>query len=170
MDDICLPVRYDALTERDVQGHLRYCAGQLSRGYCAELLLCEVGIVIPIVKKVFKTKDATLNVHIRSGSIAQDQLIRLRERLSAEDYPLKVSVTRKKKLIKRIIVPLVIDEGTVATSGLNVLRVLADEIDLAWPCTMAVGYALGSESPELPGSLRYRERYRNMGYQMGLAV
>ena len=170
MDNICLPLRYDELTESDVQAHLRYCATRLADGKRAEFLLCEVGVVIPMVKQVYRTKPPTLDVLIRSGSIRRDQLIKLRARLSGESYTLKLSFTSVRKSLSRIIVPLTIDDGTVAVVGLNVLRLISAEVGVAWPGTMAVGYAVGSESQELPGRLTYRDSYGNSGYQLGLAV
>jgi hypothetical protein len=170
MDSICLPVRYDELTEKDVQAHLRYCASSQFQGNCAEFLLCEAGIVIPIVKKTYRTKPATLEVLIRSGSFGRVRLVKLNEQLSSEGYELKISYTSKRKLLKRIVVSLLIDDGTVALSGLKVLRSIAAAVSISWPSAVAVGYALGSEAPGLPGRLSYRPPFRNAGYQIGLAV
>ena len=67
MDDICLPVRFEGITEDGVKTHLRYCASSLKPGGRVELLLCDVGVVIPLVKRVDRNKRSMLDVLIRSG-------------------------------------------------------------------------------------------------------
>ena len=170
MDSICLPVRYDELTENDVQAHLRYCASSEFQGNLVEFLLREPGIVIPIVKRTYKTQAPNLDVLIRSGSFGRVQLGQLKERLYSEGYDLKVSYTSKRRLLRRIVVRLVIDDGTVALSGLNLLRCIACTIGVSWPSAVAVGYALGTETINLPGTLAYRSPLINAEYQIGLAV
>ena len=170
MDCFSLPVRYQQLTETDVQAHLRYCASSLTHGDRVEFLLYEAGVVIPIVKHIYRRKNPTLNVLIRSGSLGRDTLAKLRDSLSLEGYVLKVSLTSKRKLVSRIIVPLQIDDGTGAVTGLNVLRSIASALSIHWPSTVAVGYALGPETRGLPGRLTYRDPFMNAGYQVGQAV
>ena len=165
------PVRFEGLTEDDVKAHLRYCASSLKPGDRAELLLCDVGVVIPFVKSVYrKNKPSTLDVLIRSGSIGRDQLEEVRTSLSAGGYDPKVSLTSKKKLLKRLVVPLNVDDAFISVSGLNVIRSIASVLHLSWPCQMLIGYALGSENPQLPGQLVYRDNFRNTGYHLGFAV
>ena len=122
MECFSLPVRYQELTETDVQAHLRYGASSLADGDRIEFFLYEAGVVIPIVKHIYRRKNPTLDVLIRSGSLGRDTLAKLRDSLSSEGYALKVSLTNKRKLLSRIVVPLQIDDGTVAMTGLNVLR------------------------------------------------
>ena len=170
MDDICLPVRYDELTEKDIQAHLRYCASNQFHASRVEFVFCDVGIVVPMVKATYRIKRPTLNVLIRSGSFGRVRLLTLKEELSRLGYELKVSYTSKLKLLSRVIVRLPIDDGTVAVSGLNVLKSIAKATDLSWPSSIAVGYPLRSEAPTLPGKLSFRAPFRNVGYKIGLAV
>lgn len=100
MDDICLPVRFEGITEEGVKAHLRYCASSLKSGDRVEFLLCDVGVVIPVVKSVYRKKSSTLDILIRSGSMGRDQLEELRTSLSVGGYDLRVSFTTRKKLLK----------------------------------------------------------------------
>ena len=108
MDDICLPVRFEGVTEDGVKEHLRYCASssRVKPGYCLEFLLCDVGVVIPVVKSEYKKKPSTLDLQIRSGSIARDKLEEIRSSLSAAGHDLRISATTRKKLLKRVVVSL----------------------------------------------------------------
>ena len=169
MDTICLPVRYDRLTESDVQVHLRHIASNLEPRHPVEFLFPEANIVIPMVKHIYRAKSLTLDVWIRSGSIGRDRLTKLRELLLAEGYELKISFTSKRRLLRRLVVRLPID-GTVPVSGLNLLKSISSVLDISWPSPMAVGYPLGFEAPGLPGTLTFRQPFRNAGYQMGYAV
>ena len=169
MDQICLPVQYLELTESDLQKHLRYCAG-LPDAERAEFLLGEASVVIPVVKRHYQTKSAELEILIRSGSISRDHLAKIKEQLSASGFNLKTSLTSKRKMLKRIIVPLIANNGTVVVTSLKVFRIIATEIGLGYPCRMSVGYALGSESQILPERLVYRQPSRNAGYQFGLML
>lgn len=60
--------------------------------------------------------------------------------------------------------------GMTPVNGVNVLRSVAEILDLSWPCQMAIGYALGSEDHHLPGEIVYRDPLRNAGYQLGKSV
>jgi len=169
MDTICLPVRYDKLTETDVQTHLRHIASNLQPRHPVELLLAEANTVIPVVKHIYRTKPSTLDVWIRSGSIGRDRLTNLRELLLAEGYELKIYFTSKRRLLRRLVVRLPVD-GTVPITGLNLLKSISSVLDISWPSTMAIGYPLGCEAPGLPGTLTFRQPFRNAGYHMGYAV
>jgi len=170
MDSFYMPVRFEGVTEDDVKTHLRYCASSLKPGDRVEFLLCDVGVVIPLVKSVYRNKPSTLDVLIRSGSIGRDQLEKLRTSLSAGGYDPKVSLTSKKKLLRRLVVSLNVEDAFISVTGLNVIRSIASALRLPWPCRMAIGYAFGSENLSLPGQLVYRDTYRNMGYRLGYAV
>jgi hypothetical protein len=135
-----------------------------------EFLLCDPGVVIPMVKHVYRRKSSTLDVLIRSGSLGREKLTELRQALASESYDLKVSFTSKHKFLSRIVVALPIEDGTISVTGVNVIRSIALVLGLPWPCRIAVGYALGAEDPHLPGRLVYREPYRAAGYQLGRAV
>ena len=170
MDDISLPVRFEGITEDDVKAHLRYCASSLKPGDRVEFLLCDVGVVIPVVKSVYRNKSSTLDILIRSGSMGRDRLEELRTSLSAESYDLRVSFTTRKKLLRRVVVRLSIEDAFISVIGLNVIRSVASTLRLSWPCRLAIGYAFRSESPYLPGQLVYRDTYTNAGYRIGYAV
>ena len=161
MDDICLPVRFVGITEDAIKAHLRYCASSLEPGDRVEFLLCEVGIVIPMVKRVYRKKSCALDVLVGSGSIGRDRLVGLRNLLSVEGHDLRLSFTSKYKLLSRIVVPLPIEGGMTPVNGVNVLRSVAAILALSWPCQMAIGYALGSEDHQLPGQIVYRDPLRN---------
>lgn len=135
-----------------------------------ELLLCDAGVVIPLVKRVYQKKSPVLDVLIRSGSIGRDKLVKLRTSLSAEGYDVRLSFTSKYKLLRRIVVPLPIEGGMIPVNGVNLLRSVAATLDLNWPCQMTIGYALGSEDHHLPGQIVYRDPFRNAGYQLGRSV
>jgi hypothetical protein len=122
-----------------------------------------------MVKATYRIKSPTLNVLIRSGSFGRVRLLTLKEELSRLGYELKLSYTSKRKLLSRVIVRLPID-GTVAVTGLNILKSIAEATDLSWPSSIAVGYPLGSEAPTLPGKLSFRAPFRSAGYKIGLAV
>ena len=122
-----------------------------------------------MVKSVHRNKPSTLDVLIRSGSMGRDHLEELRTSLSAAGYDPKVSLTSKKKLLRRVVVPLNTD-GFISVTGLNVIRSVASALHLPWPCRLAIGYAPGSENPELPGQLVYRDTYTTAGYRLGYAV
>lgn len=170
MDDICLPVRFVGITENALKAHLRYCASSLKPGDRVEFLLCDAGVVIPMVKRVYQKKSPSLDVLIRSGSIGRAKLVKLRTLLSAEGYEFRLSFTSKYKLLSRIVVPLPIEGGVSPVSGVNFLRSVAATLDLNWPCQMTIGYALGSEDHHLPGQIVYRDPLRNAGYQLGQSV
>jgi hypothetical protein len=171
MENLHSPVRYEGLTEQDVQAHLRHSASSLKAGDRSEILLCEAGVVIPFVKHVYQRKPATLDVLIRSGSIDRDRLMQLRESLLADGYDLRVSFTSKRKVLSRVVVRLRTDDSTISVTGVNVIRAIALALKISWPCEIAVGYyALGSEVHGLPGRLAYRNPYRNAGYQLGFVV
>lgn len=170
MDSICLPVRFEGLNEDGVKTHLRYCASHLKPGDRVEFLLCDAGVVIPLVKSAHRNKPSTLDVLIRSGSIGRDQLEDLRTSLPADGYDLCVSFTSKRKLLKRLVVPLNVEDAFISLTGLNVIRSIASELRLSWPCRMAIGYRLGSEKPYLPGHLVYRSTFGNMGYRLGYRI
>ena len=116
-----------------MKAHLRYCASSLKPGDRVEFLLCDVGVVIPMVKRVYKRKPPALDVLIRSGSIGRDKLVQLRKLLSAEGHDLRLSFTSKHKLLNRIVVPLSTEGGMSPVTGVNLLRSVAATLALSWP-------------------------------------
>src|SRR6185503_18409299 len=108
-----------------------------------------------VVKHIYRSKPPTLDFWFRSGSINRDRLVVVKELLSAEGFDLKVSFTSKRELLRRLVVRSPID-GTVAVSGINLLRSTSSTLDLSWPTPIAVGYAQGTEVPGLPGTLSFR--------------
>ena len=169
MDTICLPVRYDRLTESDVQVHLRHIASNLEPRHPVEFLFPEANIVIPMVKHIYKRRVATIDVLLRSGSISRDELEKIRELLQVKSYDLKIYRTSKRKMLRRVIVRLPID-GTIAITGSNILKELNTMLGFDWPTPIAIGYAVGTRAPGLPGKLSFRQPFRNVGYHVGYAV
>lgn len=169
MDNICLPVRYDIQGESELREHLLHSAG-LAQGKTAEFLLSEVGVVIPVVKREYRTKPPVLEIVVRSGSVGRVRLATLSDQLSSAGYALKVSFTHKRMILRRISVPLSAADWTIAVTGLDVFRIIASATGAGWPCSMGVGYAVGCERPGLPGRFTYHDPLRNAGYRVGLAV
>ena len=169
MDTLCLPIRYEGLTETDLQVHLRHSANKLRHGERMEVFLSQAGVVIPMVKHLNRRRVATLEVLLRSGSISRDNLEKLHELLLAKSYNLSISNTRKRKLIQRVIVLLPIDR-TIVVTGTNVLKIVNDILGYEWPTTIAIGYAVGAQSRGLPGRFSLREPFGNVGYQVGYSV
>ena len=169
MENICLPTRYDALSETDVQQHLRHSAGTLKHGECIEVLLCSAHVVVPMVKHIYKRRVATMDVLLRSGSISRDELEKIHELLQVKSYDLKIYRTSKRKMLRRVIVRLPID-GTIAITGSNILKELNTMLGFDWPTPIAIGYAVGTRAPGLPGKLSFRQPFRNVGYHVGYAV
>lgn len=170
MDEPSLPVIYEQLTEEDIQAHLRYCASKLKDGDRAEVMLCEAGVTVPIVKRVHRTGPATLDVLARSGSISRDKLVKLKARLSSDGYELRLSFTSKRKLLSRIAVPLRVDDPFLPLSGISVLRSIALELDTPFPCTASIGYPLEWQDRRLPGRLTYRDFSAQSGHNVGWII
>ena len=167
MDLFVSPLQFHDVTEQDLQLHLRYCASNSPNGSRVEVLLCEPQIVIPIIKRIYRTKGSILEVHIRSSSVGRAQLARLRDRLAGESYELKLPLTSRLKLLKRIIVCLPIEGGLVAITGVNVFRAIASELGIAPPYTFAVGYDKGRELVPLPGRVESPHPPINLGIKLG---
>jgi hypothetical protein len=153
-----------------LHAHLRYCAEVLNNGDRVEILLCELGVIVPIIKRVRQNKASTLDLLARSSSIGRDRLISLRDRLVLDGHVLKTSVTLKQRLLSRIVIPLPTDDPFFPVTAVAVLRSIAAELDASWPCTLTIGYALGLESHDLPGRLVYRDPVPRAGYQIGSAI
>ena len=169
MDTLCLPIRYEGLTETDLHVHLRHSATKLRHGERIEVFLNQAGVVIPMVKHLNRRSVATLDVLLRSGSISRDNLEKLHELLVAKSYDLNISHTRKRKLIQRVIVLLPID-GTIAVTGTKILKMVNDILGYEWPSAIAIGYAVGAQSHGLPGRFSRREPLGNVGYEVGYSV
>ena len=169
MDILFCPVRYEALSEKDVQAHIRHSASNLQAGDRVEFLLCEASVVVPMVKHCYRSKPATLDILIRSGSIGRDCLNKLNKSLSKEGFEIRASRTIKRKLLSRVVVRLPID-GTVAVSGVKILKAINAAAGKEWPTSVAVGYAMGSQKPGLPGRLSFRQPLGNVVYEVGHAV
>lgn len=169
MDNICLPIRYDALSEADVQQHLRHSAKTLKHGECIEVLLCSAHVVVPMVKHTYKRRETTMDVLLRSGSISRDKLEEIHELLLVKSYELKIYQTSKRKMLRRVIVRLP-NDGTIPISGIKILKEINTLLGFDWPTQIAIGYAIGTQAPGLPGKLSFRHPLGNAGYQVGNAV
>jgi hypothetical protein len=159
---------YECFTETDVQEHLRQSANNLQHGDRIEVLLCEAGVIVPMVKHVSKTRTATFDVWIRSGSIERDQLAKLRDSLVSESYNVNVYHTTKRKLLKRLVVRLPLD-GTISVTGLKILRTLNTTLGYDWPTAIIVSYGMLQPSG-VPGKLSFRNPARARGYEIGFGV
>ena len=169
MDILYFPIRFDSLSEADLQEHLRHSANNLQHGEFIEVLLCQAGVVVPMVKHIYRTRTATFDVLLRSGSISRDKLVKLHEYLLAESYDIRISHTSKRKLLQRLVVRLPID-GTIPITGTKVLQAVNDVFGLEWPTSIAIGYARDAHKPGLPGRVTFRSPLRNAGYKVGYAV
>lgn len=168
MDTLCLPVRYECLSEAEVQEHLRHSANNLQHDDRIEILLCGAGVIVPMVKHVYQTSTATFDVLIRSGSIEREQLAKIHDSLASESYNVRVYYTTKRKLLKRLVVRLPAD-GTIAVTGLNVLRIINTTLGFEWPTTIIVSYGM-LQPAEMAGKLSFRRSARTRGYELGFAL
>ena len=169
MDNLYSPVRYEQLSELDLQEHLRYSANKFQHGDRLDVFLCQAGVLVPFVKHVYRRRPATLDVLLRSGSIGRDKLSELHELLSARAYDVRTTSTSKKKLLQRVMVRLPID-GTIALTGAQVLQEVNEGLGFKWPTSIAIGYEFGTQAPELPGRVSFRDPVFNVGYQVGNAA
>jgi hypothetical protein len=170
MDLICLPVRYDELTEEDIQAHLRYCAASLRDRVTVEFIISEAGVIVPAVKRVYLRKPTSLVFLARSGSLGRDGLIGLRSQLESQGYDLNVSFTKERRLLRRIEVPLSIEESLLPLRGIAILRTIALQLRSPWPGNFSVAYAVGSTVPGLPGRVNLGNPLANAGYKIGRAM
>ena len=170
MDEICLPVCYDGLSELDMQAHLRHCATKLKDQDRAELLLCEAGVVIPAVKRIYRTKSATLVLLARCDSVGREHLPSLRDRLESAGYDLKLSFTTKRKLLSRIAIPIAVDEPLYPLKALRVLQVIASQLNSPWPQTMSACYGVRSDEPGLPGQVTISVPILSASRKLGFAI
>jgi hypothetical protein len=58
----------------------------------------------------------------------------------------------------------------MSMSGLNVIRSVASTLRLPWPCRLSIGYGIGTENPNLPGQLVYRDIHNKAGFRLGYAL
>ena len=170
MDRICLPVRYEGLSVSDVQAHLRHCANNLGNMDRAEFLLPEAGLVVPVVKHIYRTKPSTLVFLARSGSIERAHLGSLRDQLASEDYDLKLSFTKKRKRLSRIAVSLALDEPMYPAKAMRIFEFIATQLKSPWPQIMAAGYGVRSDGPGLPGEVKIDYLILNASRKLGFAI
>ena len=170
MNEIKLPVQYDNLDIGGIKAHLRYIATLSKSGHCAEIFLFDSKVIIPVVKKTYKTKADQLIFLLRSGSISRDNLKDLKNTFIKQSYDLICSYTTKNKLIKRLALPISIEDPMLPLIGVNFLKDLAMQLKSRWPCEVSVGYAIGGENSDLPGKLKYRDIIAQAGYKTGIAA
>lgn len=169
METLTSPVRYENLTELDVQAHLRHCASKFRNGDRLELLLNEAGVIVPVDKRVYIKKPSVLLFVARSGSLGRDCLTSLEARLEAEDCDFTSYLTSKRKLLRRITVPLSVEDPLLPVQGTNILNMIASELDCVWPCTFSAGYGVGGNGIDLPGDL-VRGPLGDIAYDVGRMV
>lgn len=170
MAEICLPVRYEGLDVLDVQAHLRHCANNLGNMDRAEFLLSEAGLVVPVVKRVYRNKPFKLVFLARSGSIERAHLGSLRDRLEAAEYDLTLSLTKKRKQLSRIAVSLAVDEPMFPTRAVRIFEYIATQLKSPWPQSMAAGYGARSHGPGLPGDVKIDHLILNASRKLGFAI
>jgi hypothetical protein len=138
--------------------------------HCAEIYLYDPGVAIPITKNIYKTKSDQLMLLLRSSSISRDNLEELKNTFIKQSYEIKVAYTTKKNLIKRLSMPISIDDPMLPIIGINILEKLALQLNSKWPGAVSVGYAIGDEKSDLPGKLKYGDIFAQVGYKIGLAA
>lgn len=170
MDEISLPVLYEDLDIDGLKAHLRYLTLLDRTGHCAEIYLNNLGVAIPVAKKKYKTKSDQLVFLLRSGSISRDDLAYLRDVFFKQSYSVTEAYTAKKTLIKRLSVPVNIDDPMLPFIGIRILEKLTVQLKSNWPGKLSIGYALGDENNGLPGILRYQDLIAQVGYKIGQAA
>lgn len=170
MDKIYSQIRYDGLMGPELQAHLQHCARNLGNKDYAEFLLCEAGVVVPIIKRKYATKPATLVLALRSGSVGRDSLASLRAKLESAGYDLKVFFTRKQQLLRRIEISVSVDDPMLPLLCAPIFHVVASELNSSWPQKMAVGYDLGMDRPGLPGQATLMNPMLNASRKLGRRV
>lgn len=170
MDEINSPVLYEDLDIEGLKAHLRYLTFLERTGHCAEIYLKNLGVAIPIAKKIYKTKSDQLVFLLRSGSISRDNLTDLKDIFVKQRCDITAAYTAKKKLIKRLSLPIKIDDPMLPMIGIGILEKLTLQLKSNWPCKLSIGYAFGDENNELPGTLKYQDLIAQAGYKIGQAV
>ena len=170
MDKITLPVQYDNLDIEGIKSHLHHITTLPKSGHCAEIFLCDSKVIVPVVKKNYKTKPDKLIFLLRSGSIPRDNLKELKNIFEKQSYDITCSYTTKNKSIKRLSLPISIDDPMLPLTGVNFLKELAVQLKSSWPCEVSVGYSIGDENNDLPGKLQYRDAIAQAGYKTGIVA
>ncbi len=170
MDEFYLPIRYHDLSVLEMQTHLRHCANNLNDRDTAHFQLSEAGVVVPVIKRIYRTKPSSLVFLARSGSIERAHLASLRDHLESEGYDLKLSYTKKRKQLSRIAVSFAVDEPMYPIKALRILEFIATQRQSPWPQAMAVGYGVRSDGPGLPGEVTIDVPILNAARRLGFAI
>lgn len=147
--------------------HIQHCAENLKNKGSAEFLLCEAGVVVPLIKREYATKPTIVVLALRSGSIGRDSLVSIRSRLESGGYDLKVFFTRKQKLLRRIEVNVSVDDPMLPLLCAPVFHLVASELNSSWPQEMSVGYDLGTDGSGLPGRVTLNNPMLNASRNLG---
>jgi hypothetical protein len=168
MNEITLPVQYDKLDLEGIKSHLRYIKTLPGPGQCAEILLCESNVIVPVEKRNYKTKSDQIVFIFRSGSFSRDTLAKLKIRYAEKGYELFDSYTAKRKLLKRVSAPVNVDDPMLPLIGTNILQVLASQLKVDLAGNVSIGYAIGDENTDLPGTVKYNDPILQIGHKIGL--
>lgn len=122
------PKKYYRLSRNDLQKHIKsYCETHEQNGFIEILPNFTQGI-ITIKRKNFKTKSDILELKITSGNNSRAIVQEIHNLISNLHYDLKVTYTKKKKLIQHLILKYQIDDVFTPTNILNTI----DHIVLAY--------------------------------------
>lgn len=157
-----------------MHAHLRHCAAELAKNEYVEFLLTDAGVVVPVIKRVWRTKLAALDLSLRSGSVGREALGRLRAALEADGYDFTTRFTPKRRLLSRIVVSLPADDPLLPAKGVAVLAAVALHVGSRWPQPVFAGYSARANSVGLPGDLvidvPMLRLARNMGRAIGTGI
>ena len=167
MDEIYLPVQYNELNIEGLKSHFRYIVSLPKSGHCAEIYIHNLRIVIPITKKSYKTKSDQIIFLLRSGSISRNDLTELLKKFTKKGYEIKATYTNKRNLIKRLSLPISVDDPMLPIIGTKIIEELVLHLNSKWPCGSSIGYALGDEQGKLPGKIQYNDVIAKIGYKVG---
>jgi hypothetical protein len=122
------PKKYYRLNRNDLHKHIkRYCETLEENGFI-EILPNFCSGIISIKRINFKTKSDILELKITSGNHSRDLIQKVHNLVSNLHYNLKVTYTKKKRLIQHLILKFRIDDAFTPTNIVNAV----DHIILAY--------------------------------------
>ncbi len=78
------------------------------------------------------------------------------------------SYTAKRKLFKRLALPVNVNDPMLPLIGVGVLQILTAQLKTKLTGNVSIGYALGNEKRDLPGKLKLKDPIAQAGHQIGL--